>query len=41
MENTPTEAASDTNDKGFGLIEIVVSMFILAILAIAFVPLLV
>ncbi len=41
MDSTPTGPVSETNDKGFGLIEIVVSMFILAILAIAFVPLLV
>lgn len=32
---------SDPNDSGFGLIEIVISMFLLGLLAIAFLPLLV
>jgi type II secretory pathway pseudopilin PulG len=41
MNTTPTERRSDSADDGFGLIEIVVSMFMLALLAMAFLPLLV
>lgn len=41
MNTELTETVSDTNDQGFGLVEIVVSMFMLAVLAIAFLPLLV
>lgn len=41
MTTEPTETVSETNDQGFGLVEIVVSMFMLAVLAIAFLPLLV
>ncbi|MFO7689989.1 MAG: prepilin-type N-terminal cleavage/methylation domain-containing protein [Cryobacterium sp.] len=41
MPRSPLFAAPDGRQQGFGMIEIVVSMFLLALLAIAFLPLLV
>jgi len=41
MTLTPTVLRSDKNDDGLGLVEIVVSMLILAALALAFLPLLI
>lgn len=41
MTLTPTGLRSQHNDEGLGLVEIVVSMLILAALAIAFLPLLI
>ena len=41
MRSTPCGGARATAEAGFGLIEIVVSMFLLGVVAIAFLPLLV
>lgn len=41
MTKTPRDAATSSTSAGFGLVEILISMFLLTLLSIAFLPLLV